>query len=203
MIHLSLEIVQQLSNSTMVLGADECGFGSYAGPLVVCAVAVPTHWEPPVGLNDSKKLSKLKHKHFYTTLVDTLKVPYKVEMAQAEEIDRVGVAVALRRCYQAVVSELQRSYPQALVIIDGQNQMLASPHIALPKADGLINAVMAASVIGKYLHDQHMLELDTKYPGYGFATNVGYGTAKHEQAIRELGISPAHRKSYIPKRLSS
>ncbi len=124
-------------------------------------------------------------------------------MAQAEEIDLVGVSSALRRCYQSTVSALKQHNSQALVIIDGQNQVLKEPHIALPKADGLISAVMAASVIGKYLHDQHMLELDTKYPGYGFATNVGYGTAKHEQAIRELGISLAHRKSYIPKRLSS
>lgn len=200
---LSLEIIQQLSNSTTVIGADECGFGSYAGPLVVCAVLVPTHWNFPVGLNDSKKLSKAKHKHFYEILVGDPNLQYKVEMAQAEEIDLVGVSSALRRCYQSTVSALKQHNSQALVIIDGQNQVLKEPHIALPKADGLISAVMAASVIGKYLHDQHMLELDTKYPGYGFATNVGYGTAKHEQAIRELGISLAHRKSYIPKRLSS
>ena len=195
------EIAKHSANYHFILGADEVGWGAYAGPIVVCAAIVPVNWVPPTGLNDSKKLRKQEHKRIFYILKDT--IPYKVEMAQSEEIDRDGPKLALRRCYQAVVSELQRSHPQALVVIDGQNQMLTSPHIALPKADGLIHAVMAASVIGKYLHDQHMLELDTKYPGYGFATNVGYGTAKHEQAIRELGISPAHRKSYIPKRLSS
>lgn len=181
---------------THVLGADECGYGSWAGPLVVCAAVVPSVWTPPRGLNDSKKLGKKKHEELFYLLRDV--VPYMAEMAQPAEIDRDGVTSALKRCYRTVVLGLREKYPTSLIILDGEVVIPEVEHLSFPKADGLVPAVMAASVIGKFIHDQYMRKLAEKYPGYGFGENVGYGTPQHQAAIGKLGMCPAHRRSYVP-----
>lgn len=178
-----------------IIGADECGYGSWAGPLVVCAVAVPPNWSPPRGLNDSKKLGKKKHEELFYLLRNI--VPYVAEMAHPDEVDR-GVVSALKRCYRTVVLALQERYPDALIVLDGEVTLPEVEHLNFPKADGLVPAVMAASVIGKFIHDQYMRKLAEKYPGYGLGENVGYGTPAHIAALEKLGPCPAHRQSYLP-----
>lgn len=187
---------EQAKSHAFIIGADECGLGSWAGPLIVCAVSVPTNWSPPRGLNDSKKLRKAEHERLYYILKTG--VTSLVEMAHSDEIDRVGITTALKRCYRTVVQGLRERYPDSFVILDGEVTIPEVPHISFPRADGEVPAVMAASVIGKYIHDRYMLTMAEKYQGYGFGSNVGYGTPEHQAGIQKLGLTPIHRKSYAP-----
>lgn len=188
---------QQLCHSkSFILGSDECGYGSWAGPLVVCAVAVPHNWRPPQGLNDSKKVRANKREDLFEWV--KTRVPYAIAMAQSDEIDRQGVTLALRRCYREAVTSVLAKFPDSLVVIDGEVKIPGMDHLHFPKADGIVPAVMAASVIGKVLHDRYMWQMAEKYPGYSFHRSSGYGTKEHREAIDRLGLCPIHRRSYIP-----
>jgi ribonuclease HII len=188
-----LEAVQS-GKYTFTVGADECGFGSWAGPLYVCAVAVPINWKPIAGLNDSKKLRPAKREELYYFLRD--RISHVCTQAEASEIDRDGVGTALRRCFTESVNTLLTKFPNALVVLDGEVQLPNIDHLHFPKADGLVPAVMAASVIGKVTHDRQMIALAAKYPGYGFGKHAGYGTKDHLAAIKAKGLTPEHRRSY-------
>jgi ribonuclease HII len=119
-------------------------------------------------------------------------------MAQPEEIDRHGVALALRRCYREVVKSTLAQFPESLIVLDGEVKIPEVEHLHFPKADGIVPAVMAASVIGKVLHDRYMWQMAEKYPGYSFHKSSGYGTKEHREAIERLGLCAIHRRSYIP-----
>lgn len=188
------EIAQ--SNSEYVIGADEVGLGSWAGPAVTCAVAVPNNWKPPFGLNDSKKIGPKKREQLFEILRRS--IPYACEMAHSDEVDRVGIVLALRRCFRACIENVLARAPGALIVIDGEVRIPGIDHLRFPKADGIVPAVMAASVIGKVLHDRYMWLMAEKYPGYSFHRSSGYGTKEHQEAIDRLGLCPIHRRSYIP-----
>jgi ribonuclease HII len=179
-----------------VIGSDECGFGSWAGPLVTCAVAVPKDWRPPAGLNDSKKLGPKKREALFELLRH--KIPYACAMAQSDEIDGTGIMLALRRCFRECIEDVLQRAPGALIVIDGEVRIPGMDHLHFPKADGIVPAVMAASVIGKVLHDRFMWNLAAKFPGYNFHKNQGYGTKDHQAGLEKLGPCPAHRQSYLP-----
>lgn len=184
------------SGKTHIIGADECGWGSLAGPLVVCAAVTRVDWVPPRKLNDSKQVSKARHEELFYLLRGIL--PHTIEMASAKEIDTNGAAQSLKRCFSAVVERMAAQYPNALIIIDGMVRISSVEHINFPEADGIVPAVMAASVLGKYTHDTYMKELAVKYPGYGFGgTHAGYGSKEHKAAIEKLGPCPEHRRSYL------
>ena len=190
------EYRQLCHSKSFILGSDECGYGSWAGPLVVCAVAVPHNWRPPQGLNDSKKVRANKREDLFEWM--KTRVPYAIAMAQSDEIDRQGVTLALRRCYREVVTSVLAKFPDSLVVIDGEVKIPGLDHLHFPKADGIVPAVMAASIIGKVLHDRYMWQMADKYPGYSFHKSSGYGTKEHREAIDRLGLCPIHRRSYIP-----
>lgn len=190
------EYRQLCHSKSFILGSDECGYGSWAGPLVVCAVAVPHNWRPPQGLNDSKKVRANKREDLFEWM--KTRVPYAIAMAQSEEIDRQGVTLALRRCYREAVTSVLAKFPDSLVVIDGEVKIPGLDHLHFPKADGIVPAVMAASIIGKVLHDRYMWQMADKYPGYSFHKSSGYGTKEHREAIDRLGLCPIHRRSYIP-----
>jgi len=183
---------------THLIGADECGWGSWAGPLVVCAAAVPSVWTPPRGVVDSKKLSKKEHERLYYILKDV--VPFEIVMASAKEIDTEGAGPCLKRCFHKAVTTLLGRFSDALVIIDGNVNIrnMGVDHLNFPEADLTVPAVSAASILGKFTHDRHMLKLAQEHPGYGFETNVGYHSDKHVAGIEKKGLCPEHRRSYVP-----
>jgi len=183
---------------THVIGADECGWGSWAGPLVVCAAAVPHPWTPPRGMTDSKKLSKKEHERLYYLLEGV--VPFEIAMASAKEIDTDGPGPCLKRCFHKAVTTLLVKFPSALVILDGEVNIrpMGVDHLNFPRADGEVPAVSVASVLGKFTHDRFMLGLAKEYPGYNFAKNVGYRSEEHEAGLRKKGLCPEHRRSYVP-----
>jgi ribonuclease HII len=180
----------------VVIGADEVGLGAYAGPLGVTAVAVPVDWMRP-HLNDSKQLELWEREQMYPDLV---KLPHSSFQAQPVEIDRDGVGAALQESFELVVADMLLQYPTAVVVLDGQIRLSFVQNIALPKADTLVPAVMAASVIAKVERDRYMKHQHKRFPQYGFDRHVGYGTPQHQAALQKHGICSLHRKSYAPIR---
>jgi len=182
---------------THVIGVDECGAGAWAGPLVVCAAAVPVDWVGPEGLNDSKKLTRKKREALFALMDGP--VPYTVAHSGSVTVDMMGLGKTLDVSFRQAVEGMLYFFPKSLVVLDGVlHHDLTHPHICLPKADGLVPAVMAASVLGKVTRDLEMVEYDRLYPGYDFAKSVGYGTAAHQVGLKKLGVSPLHRRSYAP-----
>lgn len=185
----------------MILGIDEVGRGPWAGPLVVGAVVLSSE-TTIVGLTDSKKLSA-KRRTELDALIRDQALGWGLGWVHADEIDKVGLSTALRLATIRAVEAIDTSYHE--IIIDGTINFLSETNkgtyvTTMPKADFLIPAVSAASIIAKVARDTYMEEQDGLYPDYGFASHVGYGTAKHQQALLEYGVTVLHRKSFAPIR---
>lgn len=187
----------------MILGIDEVGRGPLAGPLVVGAVILPDTKPKWVDeLKDSKKLSAKKREALSELILK--EATCGLGWVPASELDKVGISEALRlACSRAVKSVQKLHVPFSQIVIDGKVNFLKLTKLenyvtTVVKADDLVKEVSAASIIAKVARDNYMKELDSKYPGYGFSGHVGYGTAKHMAAIRELSICPEHRKSFEP-----
>lgn len=187
----------------MILGIDEVGRGPLAGPLVVGAVILPPEKPEWVfELRDSKKLSVKKREKLSEVIL--AEATCGLGWVSAVEIDEIGISKALVLACSRAVKSVQRLHtPFSEIVIDGKVNFLKGTNLenfvtTMPKADNLIKEVSAASIIAKVARDAYMRDLDAKYPGYGFCSHVGYGTAKHMAAIRKLGICPEHRKSFEP-----
>ena len=189
----------------MILGIDEVGRGPWAGPLVVGAVILGG--VEIDGLDDSKKLTK-KHREALDGVIREQATAWALGWVSARELDDVGMSQALRLATRRAVKQVQAQCKEKNlafdeIIIDGTVNFLADTALeryvtVMAKADGLIPSVSAASIIAKVARDQFMAEQDAVYPGYGFASNVGYGVAKHRAAIERLGVTPLHRLSFAP-----
>ncbi len=181
-----------------MIGIDEVGRGCWAGPLVVGAVLLPRE-HGIIGLDDSKKLSAKKRRELADIVMSKYK--YGLGWVSALEIDEIGLSAALRlasvRAYDAVGDSV------AKIVIDGTVNFLAEYYpdrdvVVVPKADGSVPAVSAASIVAKVARDDYMLKQDKIYTGYSFSRHVGYGTAAHREALARLGPTPLHRMSFAP-----
>ncbi len=189
----------------MILGIDEVGRGPWAGPLVVGAVILGG--AEIDGLDDSKKLTK-KRREALDVEIREKAAAWALGWVSAQELDDIGMSEALRLATRRVVEQIQAQCRQqnlafSEIIIDGKVNFLRGTALekfamTMPKADGLIPSVSAASIIAKVARDQFMAEQAAVYPGYGFASNAGYGVAKHRAAIERLGVTPLHRLSFAP-----
>lgn len=178
----------------MVIGVDEVGRGSWAGPLCVAAVAWPDT-APLDGLGDSKTLTSVK-RSLAAQHIRLHAVGIGVGWVSPADIDRMGLTAALRVAGQTAVRQIGIDAP---VIMDGNARLLGDmPAQYIVKADAKIPAVMAASIIAKVARDTYMQTLDGQFAGYSFASNVGYGTRAHQKAIAELGPCSLHRLSWAP-----
>lgn len=187
-------------NKDMILGIDEVGRGPWAGPLVIGAVVLGG--VEISGLTDSKKLTK-KRREELDTLIREQAAGYGIGWVGASEIDEIGLSQALRLATRRAVEQITVPYHE--IIIDGTINFLEGTskgqHVTtMKKADLLVPSVSAASIIAKVARDTYMEEQDAIYPGYGFASHVGYGTAAHRLAIEQLGVTPLHRLSFAPLR---
>ena len=178
----------------IIVGIDEVGRGCWAGPVVSGAVILG---EPIEGLKDSKKLSK-KRREELTKEIHDKAVAVGIGWVDAETLDRVGITLAVKMSMELALQQIEVVYDK--VIIDGHINFLEDyPKTeCLIKADDLIPAVSAASIVAKVARDNFMADMDKKHPGYGFEAHVGYGTAAHVQALQEKGICDLHRKSFKP-----
>ena len=189
----------------MILGIDEVGRGPWAGPLVVGAVILGG--AEIDGLDDSKKLTK-KRREALDVEIREKAAAWALGWVSAQELDDIGMSEALRLATRRAVEQIQAQCRQqnlafSEIIIDGKVNFLRGTALekfamTMPKADGLIPSVSAASIVAKVVRDQFMAEQDAVYPGYGFVSNAGYGVAKHRAAIERLGVTPLHRLSFAP-----
>ena len=179
-----------------ILGIDEVGRGSWAGPLVVGACVLN---EPIDGLTDSKKLTARRREELNEIIL--AQSAWGLGWVFAPELDEIGLARALRKAAIEAASQIRTKYSE--IVIDGTINFLAETRkgqfvTTLAKADLLIPAVSAASIIAKVARDRYMCEMAKKYPAYGFERHVGYGTKLHRQALLEHGACPEHRRSFRP-----
>jgi ribonuclease HII len=194
----------------MILGIDEVGRGPYAGPLVVGACILGdwqnsenTEWIEK--LTDSKKLSAKRRKELYA-LIKEKALATATGWVSSVEIDEVGLSEALRLATRRVVEQIQKTkVPFSEIIIDGTMNFLIGTKLekyvsTLKKGDFLVKEISAASILAKVERDNYMTELDAVYPEYGFGKHVGYGTAAHQKAMEEFGLTPEHRRSFRPIR---
>ena len=188
--------------SNFLVGIDEAGRGPLAGPVVACACFIPPAIVQHFGaVNDSKKLTQAKREELFTLLTQGNGVLYGVGFATAAEIDKLNILqatfLAMRRAAQKFLK-----MPDSCALIDGPYPVQGLDMKQAPIIDGDAKslAIAAASIIAKVTRDRYMQVLDTLYPGYDFGGHKGYGTAKHLQALRELGPCPQHRRTFGPVR---
>ncbi len=190
-------MIPVLSEATLVAGCDEVGRGTWAGPVVSCALILDPLRVPP-GLADSKTLSARRREALDAAIRATC-LDLAIGIASAAEIDRLNILQATLLSMQRAVAGL-RLRP-SLVLVDGNRAPpLDVPARAVVGGDATQPAISAASIVAKVWRDARMAELDGQYPGYGFGRHFGYGTAQHLQALRQLGACAEHRHSFAPLR---
>lgn len=182
--------------SGIVCGIDEAGRGPWAGP-VVAAAAILDRRRFPEGLNDSKKLSAVKRERLYTQILEQAKIG--VGIATVEEIDRLNILGATMLAMQRAYEELD--IPSDIALIDGNRAPLLSCKTqTIIGGDAKSFSIAAASIVAKVTRDHIMQELAHEFPHFGWEKNAGYGTATHQKALAEHGVTIHHRKSFAPIR---
>ena len=194
----------------MILGIDEVGRGPYAGPLVIGA-CILGDWQNSENaewiekLTDSKKLSAKRREELYV-LIKEKALAAATGWVSSAEIDEIGLSEALRLATRRAVEQIQQTkVPFSEIIIDGTMNFLVGTKLekyvsTLKKGDFLVKEISAASILAKVERDNYMVKLDAVYPKYGFGKHVGYGTAAHQKAMEEFGLTPEHRRSFRPVR---
>ncbi len=180
--------------AAFICGIDEAGRGPLAGPVVAAAVILPKDC-PILYLNDSKKLSEKKREELYEVIREGA-VSVGVGFASPERIDEINI---LNATYEAMREAIAQLSPQPELCL---NDAVTIPGVAIPqipiiKGDAKSASIAAASIIAKVTRDHYMLEMDERYPEYGFAKHKAYGTAAHIEALKKYGPCPIHRRSFI------
>jgi len=183
------------AGARLVAGVDEVGMGPLAGPVVAVAVILPERVDLP-GLNDSKRLGRAARERLAARIREQA-IACAAGIVPPVEIDRRGIyragLEAMRRAVESLPS------PPDHVVVDARTiPGIASPQTAIVGGDASDGSIAAASIVAKVHRDAVMRHLDGRYPGYGFAQHMGYGTPQHLQALRRLGPSPVHRRSFAP-----
>jgi ribonuclease HII len=177
----------------MIVGVDEAGRGPLAGPVVAAAVVLCP--DGIVGLDDSKKLSAKRRAQLEIQIKD--KCRWAIGIASVEEIDAINILQATMLAMTRAVQAL--SIKPSKVMVDGNRLPRWKYHAeAFIGGDAIHPCISAASIIAKEHRDRIMVAADADYPGYGWASNKGYGAAVHMEALRRLGPTPLHRKSFAP-----
>lgn len=185
------------ANASWVAGVDEAGRGPLAGPVTAAAVMLDPDW-PIAGLADSKRLSAARREALETE-IQARALAWAVASASPAEIDALNILQASLLAMRRAVLGLGRVPDLALV--DGNRcPALECPVQAIVGGDGKVAAIAAASILAKVARDRELVRLDALYPGYGLAGHKGYPTADHLAALRALGPSPIHRRSFRPVR---
>ena len=176
----------------VVAGIDEVGRGPLAGPVVTACVCIPQDKLVP-GVDDSKKLSEKRREALYPLLLAAAEYA-QTTFIGPDVIDEINILQATRRAMETCAA----NFSGDIILIDAV-EGLRLPCEARPliHGDALSYMIGAASIVAKVTRDRYMLELDEKYPMYGFARNKGYGTAEHIAALKRYGPCPEHRRSFI------
>jgi ribonuclease HII len=189
---------------SFICGVDEVGRGPWAGPLVACAVVIERNDYKfaklkKIGVRDSKKLDEEKRERFYDILTSDKEIHHSLGWVKSKEIDKLGMAEANNLVLKRAIRGLK--IKPDYILSDGFNiKKLGGKQERFIKGDRKILTISAASIIAKVSRDRYMVELSKKFKHYGFEKHKGYGTKRHQEAIKQFGICPEHRRSFKPIR---
>lgn len=188
------EYERKYSRYTYIAGIDEVGRGPLAGPVVTCALILPKDCTI-LYINDSKQLSEKKREELYDIILDQA-VAFGIGVISPQRIDEINILNATYEAMRQSIANL-KVVPELLL-----NDAVTIPGVTIPqvpiiKGDEKSISIAAASIVAKVTRDRIMVEYERIYPGYGFASNKGYGSTEHIRALKELGPVPIHRRSFI------
>jgi ribonuclease HII len=187
-------LLSSYTSDLIEAGCDEVGRGCLAGPVVAAAVILPKNYQHEL-LNDSKQLTRQDRVDLQADIIrDAL--AWAVAEVSNEEIDAINILNASFKAMHIALDKL--SVRPELLLIDGNRFKPYGEikHTCIIKGDAIYLSVAAASILAKNYRDDLMTKLSEQFPGYGWNTNVGYPTMEHRDGIRQLGITPYHRKSF-------
>lgn len=202
--HLEIETtVYRETGLSTIAGIDEAGRGALAGPVAAAAVILPQDVANLADVlsevNDSKQLTPAIRERLFDLVTENA-LAYGVSLVSARVVDEIGIVPATKQAMAAAVAQL--SPPAGYLLIDGPIRLATLPLPQQPviRGDTLCLSIAAASILAKVSRDRYMIELDARYPQYGFARHKGYGTPQHRAALAIHGPSPVHRHSFAPIR---
>lgn len=186
-----------------ICGIDEAGRGPLAGPVVV-ACSLMSKESMIEGVNDSKKISEKKREKIYEEIVQEA-IAYGVGIIDQEEIDKINILNATKKGLTIAIRQMEEKLEEKnikkpdVILVDALTGIdtLGIPYKSIIHGDAISYSIACASIIAKVTRDRIMRKMDETYPQYGFAKHKGYGTATHMQAIRENGLCPLHRRSFV------
>ena len=187
-------------NIKVICGVDEAGRGPLAGPVVAAACILPDGLIIE-GLDDSKKLTEKKREKIFDIIIEKA-LDYSVASATVEEIEEINILNAAMLAMNRAIEGL--STKPDLALIDGNTSRgFNVPTKTVVHGDAISQSIAAASILAKVTRDRLCYEYDKEYPEYGFAKHKGYGTKLHTDAIKQYGITPIHRPSFLVKLLKN
>lgn len=176
-----------------ICGVDEVGRGPLAGPVTCTAVIMPLD-DLIQGVNDSKKVSKGKRTKLYDIIVEKA-IAVNTVSYDNKKIDEMNILEATKACMRDAIMGL--SVAPDIVLVDALKLDIPYKTMGIIKGDALSYSIASASIVAKVTRDKYMTEMAEKYPEYGFEKNSGYGTAQHIAALKEVGATPIHRRTFI------
>ena len=189
------ETIYEKEGVKYICGIDEAGRGPLAGPVVVAAAIMPRN-SMIEGVNDSKKVSEKKREKLYEEITSSA-IAWGVGIIDQTEIDNINILNATKKGLTQSLKELE--VKPELILVDALTKIdtLGIPYRSIIKGDAKSYSIAAASIIAKVTRDRIMRQWDELYPMYGFEKHKGYGTKMHIEAIKEYGICPLHRRSFV------
>lgn len=197
------EYERKYKDFSYIAGVDEVGRGPFAGP-VVASVVILKKDETILYLNDSKKLSEKKRDLLFDEICKKA-IAFGIGMATSEEIDEINILNATHLAMKRAIEDLTDKFkivPDILLVDALKIKDVDILQESIIKGDAKSVSIAAASIVAKVTRDRYMIDLDSKYPIYGFSKHKGYGTAYHINAIKENGIIKEHRKTFLKKYLT-
>jgi len=178
-----------------ICGVDEVGRGPLAGPVTCAAVIMPLD-ELIEGVNDSKKVSKHKRERLFEIIKEKA-IAYSVKSYDNKKIDELNIFEATKACMREAIMSL--SVKPDIVLVDALKLDIPYETKGIIHGDAISYSIAAASIVAKVTRDGFMTEMAEKFPGYDFEHNMGYGTAKHIDALKTIGKCDIHRNSFLGK----
>jgi ribonuclease HII len=193
-----LETLLRTRHGPLLAGIDEVGRGPLAGPVVACAIVMPAGVRAIAGVNDSKQLDPPTRERLAVRIREVA-LAIGVGAASVREIDQLNILHATVRAMQRAIAACTRQLgqPPDHILIDGKPlRWLGIEHTAQVKGDASCYSVACASIVAKVTRDELMRRLAERHDGYGWTTNMGYGTPAHRTALHRLGLTAHHRRSF-------
>ena len=188
------EYEKKYSEYAFIAGIDEVGRGPFAGPVVTAAVILPKDCRI-LYVNDSKKVSEKRREELFPEIMEKA-IAVGIGSCTPEEIDSLNILNATKKAMRDAIMQLQ-PLPDCVLVDAVTIPDIPMPQIPIIKGDAKSLTIACASIIAKVTRDRLMVELDKKYPEYGFASNKGYGTKEHIEALKKYGPCEIHRRSFI------